>query len=921
MLENGSQDVCTDINTAMATVKEEPCDVGAASSSTTSEEQHYSHGADVVIKSEDDPELLDKTESSFRIVTVNEGGSENWRDHEVISLLHVCLDERICQQLEGPFQNKELFQLISQRMMEFGINKDWKQCRTKYKNLKCEYSLLKNNRNLHLSQENSMKFYDEVDNLMQRLSGVLNAGGSITGKRKSSRINYPEQSQECYNRLQGNAECQVPGKLKRAEIARTHTSDTSPNLTAIRKLGESPSRARFNNQLGSYQDVSGEQLQADQPEFHSYSSQFLQLQAKFKKNSILASRANKRCRSSSGKFRKVSKDIICLPAEYPEENCTYRVPRGTEREQLAMQGLIGKILIQSSWTFENFKTEVISLFQKCFKCKDQDFTFSFLQCLPGNRKLIKPNVSAGFKWSGIAIISLAAQGSLYIKTEHSLASPSKNVFFQNKPYVTEAGSDTDVASISTPPVKTYSQQKQIEAANWLPQASQIRNTVAEDSDKSGSQEKQREGFPDAAHERDYNQKVASRNPQGFQDLHIPLYKTLVQHCPDEREHVIDPKLGKKLREDEATEVYDLPERPGCVLIQSKDHMNAQYAAWDGHTEGNASVSNRATSCVFSLLQEAGIKTAFVKKCSEAAFIATQCEMIPIEWFCRRIASKRNAETEEGYRFPQAKVEMYKVNDTNNHQVSVEQLIAVKLICSGLLIGKIEVDVMTRSTIAIFEIIEKSWRAQDCTLVDMRIKFGVDVTKKEVLLTDIKCGSQALWPAGNKSQLKNNLCLDGQSRVVVLMASTSDLVHCEEIKKSCSKYGMKCELRVASAHTGPQETLEIIAEYEGDYIPTVFIAVAGGSNGLGAIVAANSSHPVINCPPLSEDWSTKDIWSSLRVPSGLGCSTVLSPEAAAQFAARIFGINSHMVWSKLRACTLNSWISLKQADVKFRKSTL
>ncbi|XP_018085579.1 uncharacterized protein paics.2.L isoform X1 [Xenopus laevis] len=904
----GSQEVCAEINTAMATVKEEPSDGGAASSSTTSDEQHYSHGADMMIKSEDDPELLDKTDCNYRIVTVDEGGTENWSDHEVVSLLHVCLDERICQQLEGPFQNKELFELISQRMMEFGINKDWKQCRTKYKNLKCEYSLLKNHRNLHLSQENS---YDEVENLMQRLLSVLNAGGSKTSTRKFSRGNYSEQSPECYSSLQGNAakemnmedqtlplrikrksseyESQVPGKLKRAEITRTRTSDNTPDLTAIGKLQGTP-MARFNNQQGSYQDVSGEQLQANQPELHNYSSQFLQLQAKFKRNNILASRTAKRCRSSSGKFRKVSKDIICLPAEYPEENCTYRVPRGTEREQLAMQGLIGKILIQSSWTFENFKTEVTSLFRKCFKCKDQDFTFSFLQCLPGNRKLIKPNVSAGFKWSGIAIISLAAQGSLYIKTQHSLASPAKNMFFQNKPYITDASSDTDVSRISTPP---------------------------------GSLEKQRDCFSDATHERDYNQQVASRNPQGctFQDLHIPLYKTLVQHCPDEREHVTELKLGKKLREDEATEVYELSEQPGCVLIQSKDHINAQYTAWDGHKDTKASVSNKATSRVFILLQEAGIKTAFVKRCSEAAFIATQCEMIPIEWFCRKIPTGRNTETDEGYRFSQPKVEMYKVDDTSNHQLSKEQLMAVKLICAGLLIGKMEVDVMTRSTIAIFEIIEKAWRAQDCTLVDMRIKFGVDVTKKEILLTDIKCGSQALWPLGNKSQLNNNPCLGGQSRVVLLMESTSDLAHCEEIKKSCTKYGMKCELRVASAHTGPQETLDILAEYEGDYIPTVFIAAAGGSNGLGAIVAANSAHPVISCPPHSADWSTKDIWSSLRMPSGLGCSTVLSPEAAAQFAARIFGINSHMVWSKLRACTLNSWISLKQADVKLRKSTL
>ncbi|CAN2388623.1 Phosphoribosylaminoimidazole carboxylase, partial [Pristimantis euphronides] len=157
-----------------------------------------------------------------------------------------------------------------------------------------------------------------------------------------------------------------------------------------------------------------------------------QPQTRFTGESIFNRLGGKRGHPSSGKFRKVCKDILCLPAEYLEDNCTYRVPRGKEREQLAMLGLVGKVFIQSSWNFENFRTEVITLFQKYFSCSEEEFSFTFLQCLPGNRKLIKPNVSATFKWSGIAIMSLAAQGSLYLQTPHTLAAPAKNLFFNIK---------------------------------------------------------------------------------------------------------------------------------------------------------------------------------------------------------------------------------------------------------------------------------------------------------------------------------------------------------------------------------------------------------------------------------------------------------------------------------------------------------
>jgi phosphoribosylcarboxyaminoimidazole (NCAIR) mutase len=56
-------------------------------------------------------------------------------------------------------------------------------------------------------------------------------------------------------------------------------------------------------------------------------------------------------------------------------------------------------------------------------------------------------------------------------------------------------------------------------------------------------------------------------------------------------------------------------------------------------------------------------------------------------------------------------------------------------------------------------------------------------------------------------------------------------------------------------------------FSGLGIPTVFIAIAGRSNGLGPVLAGNSTWPIINAPPLSPEWAAEDVWSSLRLPSG------------------------------------------------------
>ncbi|XP_039463295.1 multifunctional protein ADE2 isoform X2 [Oreochromis aureus] len=418
------------------------------------------------------------------------------------------------------------------------------------------------------------------------------------------------------------------------------------------------------------------------------------------------------------------------------------------------------------------------------------------------------------------------------------------------------------------------------------------------------------------------------------------------------------KVGQKLNEGKTKQIFELLDQPGLVLVQSKDQITAGNAVRKDQMEGKAAIANKTTSCVFQLLQESGIKTAFVKQHSDTAFIASHCEMIPIEWVCRRVATgsflKRNPGVKEGYRFSPLKMEMFFKDDANNDpQWSEEQLLEAKFCLAGLTIGQCEVDIMNRSTVAIFEILEKAWATQNCTLVDMKIEFGVNVKTQEIVLADvIDNDSWRLWPAGDRSQQKDKqvyrdlkevtpeamqmvkrnfewvservkLLLEprASSRVVVLMGSTSDMAHCEKIRKACTSYGIPCVLRVTSAHKGPDETLRIKAEYEGDGIPTVFVAVAGRSNGLGPVMSGNTAYPVINCPPLTPDWGSQDVWSSLRMPSGLGCSTVLSPEASAQFAAQIFGLSDHLVWCKLRASMLNTWVSLKLADKKLQACSL
>ena len=74
----------------------------------------------------------------------------------------------------------------------------------------------------------------------------------------------------------------------------------------------------------------------------------------------------------------------------------------------------------------------------------------------------------------------------------------------------------------------------------------------------------------------------------------------------------------------------------------------------------------------------------------------------------------------------------------------------------------------------------------------------------------------------------------QPLVIILMGSKSDLEHCRKIADTCQMFGIENVMRIASAHKTAARLLEILAGYEADPRPKVYITVAGRSNALWVI---------------------------------------------------------------------------------------
>jgi phosphoribosylaminoimidazole carboxylase/phosphoribosylaminoimidazole-succinocarboxamide synthase len=68
---------------------------------------------------------------------------------------------------------------------------------------------------------------------------------------------------------------------------------------------------------------------------------------------------------------------------------------------------------------------------------------------------------------------------------------------------------------------------------------------------------------------------------------------------------------------------------------------------------------------------------------------------------------------------------------------MEQILAKNFTYGSTVIGRTEYDKMAAMTVAIFEILEKAWSSLDCSLIDMKIEFGVDKNTGKIVDYSIK----------------------------------------------------------------------------------------------------------------------------------------------------------------------------------------
>lgn len=156
-----------------------------------------------------------------------------------------------------------------------------------------------------------------------------------------------------------------------------------------------------------------------------------------------------------------------------------------------------------------------------------------------------------------------------------------------------------------------------------------------------------------------------------------------------------------------------------------------------------------------------------------------------------------------------------------------------------------------------------------------------------------------------------------SKVVIIMGSKADLDWVNQIKTSLTGLGIESKLHIASAHKVPLKCYDLIKQYEKENV--VFITIAGMSNALSGFTDAQTHCPVIACPPYSDKFGGADLFSSVRMPSGVAPLTVLSPDNAALAAAKIIGLTNQEVQNNIIAYQAKNRQVLEAADEQLQNA--
>lgn len=162
----------------------------------------------------------------------------------------------------------------------------------------------------------------------------------------------------------------------------------------------------------------------------------------------------------------------------------------------------------------------------------------------------------------------------------------------------------------------------------------------------------------------------------------------------------------------------------------------------------------------------------------------------------------------------------------------------------------------------------------------------------------------------------------QPFVAILMGSDSDLPVMESTIDTLKSLGVRCEVKISSAHRTPEATRNYVEDADQRGC-AVFIAAAGLAAHLAGNVAAHTVRPVIGVPLDAGSLQGMDsLLSTVQMPGGIPVASVAigKPGAknAAYLAAQILAVSDADLAKRLKEERASNAAAIQAKDAELQK---
>lgn len=219
---------------------------------------------------------------------------------------------------------------------------------------------------------------------------------------------------------------------------------------------------------------------------------------------------------------------------------------------------------------------------------------------------------------------------------------------------------------------------------------------------------------------------------------------------------------------------------------------------------------------------------------------------------------------------------------------------------------------------VFLVLEGAWNGFGYRLIDLKIELGMDkdgfLRVADVIDNDSWRLRNPQWVEVSKQAFRDKLPLDvvegyyklvaeltGQFRMpkqalVLWRGSDKDpSILSEKERQRLRLIGIETPTIELSAHKATMKALQRLSELRAEYpAGGVIVTAVGRSNGLGPVLAAHTTWPVITVPVLLDAFP-EDVWSSVRMPSRVPLLTAWPDHNAVDAALNVLAQSNPAVY--------------------------